>query len=191
MWKTILQDYDRRHCCDEEREIAWFREQPSLRDAIEMAGRAINDRGKRYAHQFRIRRESIAHATVALLAAEPHIARCQSFDALLALITVQLREVGGIGELYCYDTAFRIGAHLGLFPTRVHLHAGTRAGARALGLDCRNDALEMSEVPAELRHRRPHEVEDILCIYKDRFRSGTAVGAGCGPLRRRTRRPSC
>jgi hypothetical protein len=34
-----------------------------------------------------------------------------------------------------YDTALRIGAKLKLFPTKVYLHAGTRLGARALGLD--------------------------------------------------------
>ncbi len=27
----------------------------------------------------------------------------------------------------------------------------------------------MSEIPAALRNRKPHEVEDILCIYKDWF----------------------
>ena len=78
----------------------------------------------------------------------------------------QLRDVAGIGALYRYDTAFRIGAYRGLFPTRVYLHAGTRKGARALGLDYRKDALEMSEIPAALRTRKPYEIEDILCIYK-------------------------
>jgi hypothetical protein len=27
----------------------------------------------------------------------------------------------------------------------------------------------MSELPPAPRHRKPHEVEDILCIYKHRF----------------------
>ena len=34
-------------------------------------------------------------------------------------------------------SSFRIGAKINLFPTKVYLHAGTRRGARALGLDDR------------------------------------------------------
>lgn len=127
---------------------------------------------KRYGHQTRIRRQSIAHARTALLAAEDAIARAESFDALVNIFARQLRDVPGTGELYRYDTAFRIGAYLGRLPERVYLHSGTRAGARALGLPYQKDALEMSEVPAELRHRAAYEVEDILCIYKDVFRGG-------------------
>lgn len=70
------------------------------------------------------------------------IARAESSEALHALVARQLREVAGIGELYVYDTAFRIGAYLRLPPTRVYLHAGTRDGARALQLDYRSAALE-------------------------------------------------
>jgi hypothetical protein len=169
MWKEILRDYDARHCCGCDEQIEWFRSQPSLRKAIEVAARATDSRGRRYDHQFRIRRDSIAHATAALIAIERQIAGVKSFDDLLDLITAQLREVAGIGELYEYDTAFRIGARLNIFPARVHLHSGTRVGARRLNLPYQKDALEMHEVPMEIRHRKPHEIEDILCIYKDRF----------------------
>ena len=191
MWRQILEDYDRRHCCNEEQEIAWFQKQPSLRAAIEAAARAIDGRGRRYSHQYRIRRESIRHATAALLAAKAHIARANSFDALHALIASQLREVSGIGELYLYDTAFRVGAYRRLLPTRVYLHAGTRDGARALNVDYRRPALEMSEVPAELRHRQPHEVEDILCIFKDRFVSRESAAIGRNAVSSSRRRPRC
>jgi len=40
-----------------------------------------------------------------------------------------------------------MGAKLNLFPTWVYLHAGTREGARALGLDARADALYMADLP--------------------------------------------
>jgi hypothetical protein len=191
MWSEILEDYDRRHCHSEEREIAWFRKQRSLRSAIELAARATDERGRRYSHQYRIRRDSIAHATAALLAAEASIARAASFEAIHAIVARQLRQVSGTGELYIYDTAFRIGAHLGVFPTRVYLHAGTRDGARVLNLEYRKEALEVSEVPAALRHRQPHEIEDILCIYKDRFMNAGSHPVGCTPARSSRRRPRC
>ncbi len=184
MWQEILRDYDESHAGSEENQISWFRRQTSLRAAIEKAARAVDDRGKRYDHQYRIWRQSVRQATAALIAAEASIAVTASFDDLLRLITEQLREVAGIGALYCYDAAFRIGAYLGRYPTRVYLHRGTRAGARALGLDYRRDALEMSEVPQELRDRQPYEVENILCIYERRFRGGSATREG-GKGRRR------
>lgn len=168
-WEEILRDYDGRHCCGCDEQIAWFQKQPSLRAAINTAARAVDARGRRFSHQYRIRRVAIGEATAALLAIEKQLARAKSFDALFEIVSKQLQDIAGIGALYRYDTAFRIGAYRRIFPSRVYLHAGTRAGARALGLDYRKDALEMGEIPAALRARKPHEVEDILCIYKNRF----------------------
>ncbi|MBI4192845.1 MAG: hypothetical protein HY525_20220 [Betaproteobacteria bacterium] len=78
-----------------------------------------------------------------------------------------MRSVRGIGELYVYDTALRLGAHLRLLPRQVYLHAGTRRGARALGLDHRAKSLAPTKLPAALRCLRPYEMEDVLCIYED------------------------
>lgn len=169
MWDEILRDYDESHAYNEDQQISWFRRQPSLRVAIETAARATDDREKRYDHQYRIRRIAITQATAALLASERALATVTSFDDLLSLVFAQVHQIDGIGELYCYDTALRIGAYLGQFPTRVHLHRGTRAGAMALGLDYHQYALEMADFPPELRGRQPIHVENILCIYRDRF----------------------
>jgi hypothetical protein len=52
----------------------------------------------------------------------------------------------------------------------VYLHSGTRKGALALELDTKKRvALEMFELPMPLRELAAHEVEDVLCIYKDVF----------------------
>jgi hypothetical protein len=90
-------------------------------------------------------------------------------------VDAAVRSVRGIGELYAYDTALRLGAHLRLLPRHVYLHAGTRRGARALGLDHRAKSLATTSLPAALRRLRPHEIEDVLCIYEDWL--GTARGA--------------
>jgi hypothetical protein len=172
MWHEILRDYDEHHSSNGREEIRWFQSQPSLKAAINTATRAVDANEKRYDHQFLIWRSSIPQATAALLAAEAPIARIASFDDLLRLIEAQLRNIAGVGELYYYDTAFRIGAYLGWYPTHIYLHRGTRVGARALTRDYRKDALELSELPRELHGRQPHEVENILCIYADRLAGG-------------------
>ncbi len=69
--------------------------------------------------------------------------------------------------MYWYDTVFRIGISMGVYPQNVYLHRGTRDGAKALGIYKGKDVLEMSELPVELRKMKPYQVEDFLCIKKD------------------------
>ncbi|MEH2391926.1 MAG: hypothetical protein V7K21_09795 [Nostoc sp.] len=95
--------------------------------------------------------------------------QCRTFDQIHELVKTRLHKVCGIGELYVYDTSFRIGAKLTLFPEKVYLHRGVRKGASALSLDIAGHAIEMDTLPDELKHLPPYEVEDILCIYKDKF----------------------
>ncbi|PYX57969.1 MAG: hypothetical protein DMG76_10395 [Acidobacteria bacterium] len=46
-----------------------------------------------------------------------------------------------------------------------------REGARALGLDARADALYMADLPRKFHALKPHEIEDVLCIFKDELAS--------------------
>jgi len=150
-------------------ELDWFRRQPTLAAAIACAASAINSRGKRYSHQTRLKKVSLREARRVLAASARRIARCKTFDELIAHLEALLEPIDGLGELYTYDTALRIGAKLKLLPRMVYLHAGTRVGARALGFDGRVRALKASQLPAPLRRLRPHELEDVLCIFKDRL----------------------
>jgi len=68
----------------------------------------------------------------------------------------------------------RIGARLNLFPMKVYLHAGARQGARTLGLNARAATLDVSDLPTEFHALRPHEIEDVLCIFKDELASPPA-----------------
>jgi hypothetical protein len=81
-----------------------------------------------------------------------------------------LKPVDGIGELYIYDTALRIGAKLNLLPSRIYLHAGARVGARALGFAGRLKYIELRDLPKEFQKLEPHEIEDVLCIFKDKLK---------------------
>ncbi len=167
--EAIVRHYITNYRPHKQTELNWFRRQPSLESAIKMAAKAEDHRGKRYSHQSRITQKAMQEASRLLLEKHDVLQRCKSFHELWQRIRIFLSLVTGIGELYVYDTALRIGVFLNLLPDRVYLHAGTRAGAKAFGIASRNEEwIEVEELPRPLRELPPHEVEDILCIYKDR-----------------------
>jgi hypothetical protein len=150
-----------------ESELAWFGEQPDLKSAVRLAALAVMRSGKRYSHQRRIKRASLQSAWRTLSKNQSRLTHSTSFEQLFTLLDAILNPIAGIGELYIYDTALRLGAKLGHLPRRVFLHAGTRAGARALGMNTSEGTLPVKALPAALRALEPHEIEDVLCIFKD------------------------
>jgi len=159
-----------RHRANEE--LNWFREQSALSKAIRLAALAVNSKGKRYSHQRRLSKSVLEQARDILMENERAIEACrdQDFDNLFTLLETLLAPVKGLGELYIYDTALRIGANMGLLPKRVYLHAGTRVGAKALGFDGKDKVIEVSQLPEWLHQLEPHEIEDVLCIFKELIR---------------------
>lgn len=115
---------------------------PNLRIAKARAARCLLSDGRRHSHQRRIPIESLEAIERRLAAAD--LTDCTDFDGLYDVIADAARSVRMIWPLTTYDIAHRIGRFLKVEPTRVYLHAGTREGARALGLGCGRNVLEMS-----------------------------------------------
>jgi len=138
-----------------------------LKEPIRTAAESKREDGTCHPHQRRLfsRPKAIPTATRRLLAAEPKINECSSFEELHELIVNLLADVFGIGPLYCYDVAVRIGAYLHKLPEKVHLHAGPLNGAKLLGLSTDRGVLEVSELPEPLQGFEPFEIEDILCHF--------------------------
>ena len=105
-------------------------------------------------------------ATRRLLDSETAIAAVTSFDDLHTLVADATSDLKQLGPLYRYDVALRISYKVGVAPDVVYLHAGTRTGAAALGLDVKRATIPRNEFPPPLRSRSAAEIEDILCIYK-------------------------
>jgi len=167
---AIVRDYLIRFQPEHEQELTWFRNQASLEDALRLASRAEDGQGHRYKHQRRIRSRAIMDASRALTDAHDDLRKCTLFHQLWSLVGSSLAAIKGVRELYVYDCALRLGAHLGLQPEKVYLHAGTRVGAKNLGLLSRKNArkqwLEPTELPPALRKLPASDVENLLCIYQ-------------------------
>jgi hypothetical protein len=172
--KAVVDDYIRRYRDDSESELEWFRSQPTLEAALDVAARAIGRDGSKYSHQYRIIPEAIKAAQRQLSGNVERIRKAPNFAILLREITAVLGKIAGLGDLYYYDAALRVGAKLGLYPEQIYLHAGTRAGAAVLGLNANQRFLYVSDMPQEFRELAPHEIEDVLCIYADKLKDARA-----------------
>jgi hypothetical protein len=165
-----------------ERELDYFRLLPREEDAVSKAALAQRPNGRRHPHQYRVASAALQESRRRLLDNLPALRKASSFGELFELVKAMIGPIPGIGELAVYDMALRIGARLGLEPVKIYLHAGTRAGAKALGLAYQGDAIELAELPAELQILAAREIEDVLCIYKDDF-TGVRQGLpGEGPI---------
>jgi hypothetical protein len=104
-----------------------------------------------------------------LLNSLPALQSAKTFEELHRVIFNKIGDIHGIGELTIYDTAVRIGAKMNLAPAVVFLHAGTRIGAKALGLDASQKFIAIKIFPPEFGPLSPAEIEDVHCIYKERL----------------------
>ena len=128
---TLIRHYRVHHRPRTVAELGFFANAPSLEFAVHHAALAIDDREKRFGHQYRIPFAALKRAKILLESAVSRLKGCKSFNELHSLLRQLLGGVRGLGELYFYDTALRLGAFLRLAPEFVYLHRGTRMGARS------------------------------------------------------------
>ena len=163
----MVDDYLRRFADDLDREIHFFESLLSLTEAIKRAAMAETSFGKRSSHQpaYRFSNEELDLSKRYLLETEEEIRTCKNFEELRRVVGEAICRVYKNAVLYVYDTAWKIGANLKLEPDVVYLHAGTREGAKGLGLDFRRETIDPQELPTTLQRLRPIHVENFLCIY--------------------------
>lgn len=147
------------------RELRFYKIQPTLERAIEVAALAQLPSGKRHPHQRRIPQAVLEEVRDCLLST--NLQAYKTFSELIAAVKLHISNIKGIGDLTVYDTTHRIGAYLGLEPEIVYLHAGTREGARAIGIAKGQKTVRIDELPSPFHMLTPSEVEDCLCLYKD------------------------
>jgi hypothetical protein len=143
--------------------------QHNLEDAITLAASCKDSTGKKHPHQFRLKNAVLLNLERQLLNSIAAIRLCANFDALYRYILAN--KPPGVGPLCSYDVAVRIGAYLGYEPLNIYLHAGTRIGLEKLIGRVNSDVIPKAFLPNALRNSNLtcYELEDLLCIYKNRF----------------------
>ncbi len=168
--QNIINHYVRWRNANPDSWIQYTNNQDDLISAIRVASMSENHLGKRNNHQRRLKMKDLKYFTENLMKKEAEIRTSGKFEKLLTI--VESCKVKGNGELTCYDVANRIGCKIGVYPKKVYLHAGTKKGAeRLLGFKIRKKHIEKLDLPDPLRDSSLTcaEIEDILCIYKEKF----------------------
>jgi hypothetical protein len=125
--------------------------------------------GKIYSHQTRVPRAAKEAASKAIRNLDLDAIR--DFEDLFERVERAIASIPGIGDLAAYDVAARLGASLGKLPAkRVYLQSGALKGAMSLGLDVSQRSLAVEAFPPELQRLAAWEIEDLLCIYKDKLK---------------------
>lgn len=146
----------------------------SLDEVIERATKAINIYDRKESHQYRIPKVVLEEFYQKVKSKTESIKECKDFEQLLSI--AEACKIKGIGELALYDTAFRIGCKLKIFPKYVYLHAGTKIGADAIfGKRIREKRLSLEDLPDNFyklidRKRgevKPYEAEVCLCAHPE------------------------
>lgn len=170
--KNIINHYKKWKIKNPDTWIFYTANQPSLDLAISVAVFSNNAKGIRNPHQRRLKLADLELFNENLAGRIKDISTTSSFSCLILII--ENCKVKGIGDLACYDIANRIGSYLGLNPELVYLHAGTRKGLKnLLKSKVKDNFIKKEDLPEPFKSSdlTCHEIEDILCIYKDKFKT--------------------
>jgi hypothetical protein len=167
--ESLLADFKKHHRSNSARETRFFRTMPSMGLAIYHVAMAVDGNDRCFDHQFHITQPARRKAKQVLQQIEAQMQACRSFHALHSLFLHHLTPVRGLGEMYIYDAALRMGAYLRLYPFYIYLHRGTRVGAKALGLVVNRPYLERTELPKDLQVLSADNIETFLCMYRNQL----------------------
>jgi hypothetical protein len=135
-------------------------------EALRRAVRSIRPNGKMHNHQSKVSR-ALPKFEYVLMRRLDKLVECETFNQLYWMIDTLKTE--GIGPMTVYDVAVRFGAKLELEPEKIYIHAGTKSGLLALGIETKDASIPMELLPYPLRSRLPDVVEDFLCTYRMAF----------------------
>lgn len=153
-----------------EAERVWFSEEQSFLDVIRRVALAKGPNNKRLTHQYRLDKPVIPLASQLLQSASEKLHSVQTFKDLFDEVEKCISNIKGVGPLYIYDTALRLGFFKKLQPNEVYLQAGSLKAAKHLAATGQIQKLTSrivlpSQFPITFRSLPAYEIENLLCQY--------------------------
>ena len=144
--------------------------QKTLKEAIEVAVKSIDENDKVHFHQRRVEKAELDSFAERLILSETLIDSSHSFDDIYTIINSAKNEY--IPELTVYDVAQRIGAYKNIYSDKIYLQSGTKIGAEnLLGSLGGKKFLLREDLPSPFQNPdfTLADIEEILFQYKDEF----------------------
>ncbi len=166
--ERIIDNYKKQTRKSVDYHVQFCLDQENLKDAIEAAAKAVDDYGKIHFHQRRVAKADLLAFAEKLGTFEKELANAPTFDEIYTI--VKNTNQAGINEVTVFDTAFRIGSFLNLFPDKIYLTSGTRIGAEHLlgKLDDKNTLLPTDfPSPFQREDLSVADIEDILYVCRN------------------------
>jgi len=144
-----------------------FYENLPLETAIIHASTGKNPDGKMNPHQWRVGKAKGLSGANMLLTNLAEIEKSKTFEEIFSITERVKDDIYGLGELWSYDTALRIGFNLRTSPLQVYVQRGVNRGVKKVlkGIRPKGRCLPISVFPHELHVLETYEIENFLCIY--------------------------
>jgi len=138
-----------------------------LPEVIQNAAKGIDPNGLMNNHQHRIGYATCIEGARELGKYEAEIKKAKTFEEIFGITELVKREVDGLGDLWSYDTALRIGFAKGVYPKEVYVQSGVKKGVRKImgGLLPKGRSLPQHIFDPSLQKIEPYQLENFLCIY--------------------------
>jgi hypothetical protein len=148
-----------------------FYERMSLDNAIKNAAVGENFDGKMSSHQWRIGKERGSKGGTELLRKKHSIEDSKSFEDIFETTEKIKKECFGLGDLWSYDTALRIGFNMHVYPKEIYVQAGVAFGVRKAlkGKLPKGRSLSLNIFPNEIQKLKAYEAENFLCIWGKKY----------------------
>ncbi len=174
--KKYIEEYNKLNKNNLENELEHFRKGKEIGN-LERVIRSASDKSRK--HQHRIKKNSLQQGQCILLIDENQQEiwklRNENFEKLYNKIVELLKDVEGLGDLYYYDTALRIGVFFGLYPEKIYLHSGAGIGADNLigkKITSSEKFIEKNNLPCHelFDEMECYQIENFLCLFRDRLK---------------------
>lgn len=136
-------------------------------------------------HQYRMQERDIYEAAEELQKNNIARGKYKDFEDLYDDVKKVISPCHGIAELTVYDTALRLGYHLGVLPNaKVYLTSGGFEGYKRMtntfyaGRMLVIDRTTIVSTFPELSSLTAYEIEDFFCVCKDFFEKADNTGGG-------------
>jgi hypothetical protein len=145
-----------------------FYESMSLNEAIELGAKAIDPNNKMNPHQRRIGYRMTKIGADELLKYAHEISRSSTFDDVYHYADEVGKSIHGLGPLWSYDTALRIGFQKKCYPKEIYVQCGVKKGLLKCGIAPKERKIELHCLPETLKDLEPYAIENFLCVWASR-----------------------